>query len=373
MRSRKKTYVWSGAIILGVFFLISMINVCRAERNIKIDFQRINDSAKPGTIAQGNYVVLCEENSVLDFPFLTGGRLCLFSVSDGKKYLIERNAKFLQGMSNPMIQGETIYWFDTWDGSNQGSFHAKSIADKRKEFRTPEYLYTDYYAVAQDMLYYASDRQIIQRNLLTGKESVAGEGSVHFLTIEGSILYRYDQRKKELICREISSEKETVIHLPFDKKVRILDLKVYQKDKLLIQTARRGIWEYQIATGAFRKIADNAAILNGNNRGATGNSQMLHIKGNRLFYCDAESNVYEQNLQTGKVRKRIDWRTVAEAFQMDTEDSADLTMLLSWCEDYIVFQVGCYKEEKNEWKAGILVFDYVGKEVYKEANLNLVL
>ena len=319
----------------------------------------------------GDYVVICEENGLRTFPFVNGGTMSFLSLPDGKKYGIMDNKSFLKGFGNPIVVNGSIYYGEAWDGSTGGDLHKKGIGEKESKFL--EYIYEEPFYIMENHVYYRESYnddydglfrlKVLDESTLETK-TVIEEPITNFILDENYVYY-YVQSQGQLY--KFNLEKETKEDLTWHVGNQdILDIMMDQSSNILLQTGEKGIIMCDGDTGEVKNIVENGNMKENTLYFVT---SLMHLKWQNLYYIDEGWNLYCKNLNTGKTRRILESSDI-NFLGLSEEDFKSPAIVIGWCDNYIALQVSCNTEDE-EWKCGIIAFDYEGNEVYRKDKMRL--
>jgi len=318
-------------------------------------------------------VVICERNGLQTFPFVNGGTMSFLSLPDGKKYGIMDNKSFLKGFGNPIFFKESIYYEETWDWSAQGDLNKKDMDKKESAFL--QYIYEEPFYIMENYVYYLESYnddydglfrlKVLDESTLETK-TVIEEPITNFILDENYVYY-YVQSQGQLY--KFNLEKETKEDLTWHVGNQdILDIMMDQSSNILLQTGEKGIIMCDGDTGEVKTIVENGNMKENTLYFVT---SLMHLKEQNLYYIDEAWNLYCKNLDTGETRRILKSSDV-NFLDLSEEDFKTPFIVICWCDNYIALQVSCYTEDE-EWKCGIIAFDYEGNEVYRKDKMKLYL
>lgn len=357
----------AGLIILII--LNTILYLVRLNMPVKADFEEMNSAADTYTTSQGNYIAVCTDNGIKQFPFVFGGRLALVSVSDGKTYMLKDNKSFLGGFADASLLGDRVYYFEAWDGISQ--FLYCWDQKSRKEHLVSGNVET--YAVNDtDIFYVKADNssnlyaKSLKSNEDESKIIYKGDpetGVIEYLNIKENILYYSDTGKGALYTRNLDTNQVTkyVISENRDPDDWICSVFPVDDNHLLIATGKSGILLYNTKENTKDKVADTGEI----NRAWDYRTYNFTCIDNNLYYYDKDYTVYKYNLKTQDRQTLIDWTSVKEVRDY-IEDTENVSMHFSFCPDYIVAEVGYFgstTSTADSCDRRLVAFHYDGKPV----------
>lgn len=362
MNSTKKrvriiTIIISVLVLIVIAFAIQYLS--RLWMPFREEFQQINSETNTFSPNQENYLVLCQENGIKEFPFVSGGRLSLLSLADGKIYTLRDTKKYLWGFARPSLRGNNVYYLNAWDGSPQGILYIRELKGRGDTHILAEFV--DRYALSGNKLFYTktNDGNLYYKNLKTKKESVLIEGGSEtfqpaYLAVKDGVLYYADNENGNLITKNINRKSnEEQISL----NDWILDIQPMSDNKVLIATGRHGILEYDLKEQKKRTVVD----LN-DMRGVFENNYYrynFHFTDNKIYFYDENFDVYVFDMNVQKKTPIIDWALV-NSVQDFIDETDNLSMYFSYCPDFIAVEVEYYNENTDHYDHRIITFNYEG-------------
>lgn len=335
-------------IILAVLLFATVVNMTIYEANLH---EPVN--LKPGETQEyvdnyqnstGNYVAICEDNDWRNFPFITGGRLKLLSIPDGKEYTVADDKSWLTGFREVVIHGSHIYYHDSWDGSPK-ELYTVDLNDRRHK-KELWFIYEQPYYISEDRIFYLDDNgydledeeggyYLIEQNIDTSERKTLMKKRVDHFICNDDFIYCYRKKDGRLSKREQGADGKELASW-YIGKYDILGMKLKGDSEVFIQTAKDGILLCDGISGETRQVVDNGK--RDSDLASSYETSFLHIRGEKLYYCDSSWNIYCNNLKTGVSKKIID-RKAVNYMSLSREESHDIWILCSWCDDYIVMQM----------------------------------
>lgn len=370
----KKVLKYTSVSILIICAMLTIYNIWPWRNTQHIEFEKSNVVAKT---AQDNYFLISENNDLLDFPFIFGGKLYLLSIPDGEKYEIAEHRGFLEGIGDACILGNKVFWFETWDQSRSSVMHCTDLGEAA-EVSLPEFLYEDYYVFTDQKLYYTrmdetnegEEYHLIERDLSIGEERILVE-SGKFVALNNEKVYTYNCSTRKLI--EYNLETDTMKHfdLNLGKEDDITAIEFIDKDTCFIQTAQSGIIQVSLKSNEIKLIAKNGEMYGGGYFNSSSFISSLHLKNEKLYFFDQQGLIYEYSIETESVK------CIVDSYNMDVLNvSKDMMELqdveVHWGEDYILVKTIWKNSYQDKWYAGLTAYDYNGNVVYEENNDNLI-
>lgn len=356
--------------VAGLIAFNAMIYLINDWKKIHIEFSSENDYAQTGGISQGNYVLLSEGNGIWDFPFIFGEKLKLMSIPDGKEYIVADDIGFLDGVCNPIIKGNDVYWEEAWDGSSQGYFYTRNIENKQIIERDIGFIYGVPFAFSGKELYYLHDENytLHKCNLQNEESELLINVPIKYFVLHKDNLYCCSMDGSIIIKQSIRTGEEEIFHPSKELSGDIRDMKVYKENTLLIQFEDRGIYRYDLRAGALKKIADNGDLAGGI-ISANLDGRCLKVVGDNLYYYDAQANIFKYDLLQNKSKGLFSVKdAIISEFNITQEDH--LCVMISQCDDYFVAQFG-YMEKDEKYSGAIMAFDYQGNKVLQKEKKNI--
>lgn len=352
------------ALVVGV---IACVTIYEANFFQKPDLSNVNFATCVDNHHRtiGDYVVICEENGIHTFPFITGGSLSLLSIPEGKKYGVVDDKSFLKGFGNPIIADGYLYYDETWDGSEQGSLY-RFEPDKRDEVYL-QHVYNEPFYIMQNCVYYLEEDthylKILDTRTLESKTLIE-EAISSFILDENNVYYYVKNRG--LLCK-FNLEKSVKEDLTWEVgSYDVLDIIVDQSANIFLQTGKDGIIMCDTTSNEIKKVVDNGDIKD---KIVYYMTALMYLEGQNLYYLDDAWNIFCKNIDSGKTRRLLNASEI-NFFRLSEEDFIDSNIIMSCCDNYIVFQISALTEEE-EWKCGIIAFDYEGNEVYRNDRMRL--
>lgn len=357
----------AGLIVFNTILYLVRLNI-----PVKADFEEINSAADTYTTSQGNYIVVCTDNGIKQFPFVFGGRLALVSVSDGKTYILKDNKHFLGGFADASLLGDRVYYFEAWDGIDQ--FLYCWDQKSRKEHLVLENV--EEYAVNDGDIFYAkTDNSSILyvKNLKSDESKIIYKGNpqtgvIDYLSIKENVLYYSDTGEGALYAKNLETNKiiEYAISEKEDPDDWVCGVFPLEENRLLIATGKSGILLYD--TKEFTK--DKVATIGDISKAWNHQTYNLNCIDNSLYYYDKDYTVYKYNLSTKERQKLIDWSSI-KVVKDYIDDIYNTSMYFSFSPDYIAAEVEYFDSETDSYDHRIVTFNYDGKLVLNKNIENL--
>ena len=361
-KNRKKRRAILGAAA-AIILLNVVVSFAKSTMPLHIDFGEVNQSVDTYCASQGNYIAVCQENGLRQFPFVLGGRLSLLSLETGKFYTIKNDRSFLGGFVYPVLQGDAIYYFDGWDGSPQ-FLYVSDLKKKTKETLILEDV-EDYAISGEQMFYTNGDDTVLlySQNLKTGQRKALiqanGLAMPGYLHIEDENLYCCDSGNGVLYIMPLSMGQIKEYHIIDTPEDWIGAVKTLNNEELLIATGKSGIFKYNITSGEKSTVVELGDLSS-----AWGYRERynFHLVKDNLYYHDKTYTLYKLNMKTSQKERLINWSQV-ENVREYINDTTNLAMDYFYCPDYIAVEVEYYDSEKDVYDHRVVSFDYDGKQV----------
>lgn len=104
-------------------------------------------------INQDDYVLVCEDNGISSSPFIFGGKLVLYSLEDGKRYVLADDKRIFHGISIPFIAGDMVCYFTRENaGGSVETLYSLNLLTKEKKIIRKDIYYD--FAMQEDYMVY---------------------------------------------------------------------------------------------------------------------------------------------------------------------------------------------------------------------------
>lgn len=329
---------------------------------LHIAFEEINSNVDTFSASQGNYVAVCQDNGICQFPFVMGGRLSLLSIVDGRFYTIKDDKSLWGGFVYPALQGDNVYYFESWDGNPQ-FLYVTNLNNKKKKLVLEQ---VDMYAILDDKIFYTrgdNDTSLYCKNLKTNREERLIQGNdeteLSYLSIKGGSLYCYDRQMGVLYVKPLDTDKINAYYISNISGDWIGAVQPISEDKFLIATGKSGIIEYNSNNGEKIQVV---------NLGNLSDTEMeygfydFYYTNGELYYNDKYYTVYKLNVKTKEKQVIADWSKIKEV-QNYIKDIEHVSMHYFYCPDYIAVEIQYYDTNTDFYDHRVIAFDYDGKQV----------
>lgn len=366
MRKKKKfsvLYIVIALIIALTFNAIKYMVLLDEKKDISFDVT--NKTLKMGTINQDDYVLICEYNGISSAPFIFGGKLVLYSLEDGKRYVLADDKRIFYGISMPCIAGDMVYYFTREDaGGARMALYSLNLLSKEKRL-VSQYndMYDDIAINEKNIIYTQYDYDIEEEAAFfqynDGERIKLTTGYALCVNIINDEIYCYELLEDETGRLTVfSAEKEV------EKKYQIdFDVKYYGD---LVQLEKQN--------GRLFALLGNEYIVEIKNQNIDiiyegKNINSMSLSDHQILFSD-DSGIYTLSLDGVKAKQFISFDENEELKALLHKNTGDIDMIISYCEHYIAVQT-IYIPEHGMRDAYITTFDYDGKLVRQEHNRKL--
>lgn len=335
--------------------------------------KEINESVNVYSANQGNYLAIAQNNTFRQFPFIFGGRISIMALPEGKVTTITDRKGLLRGLALPSLQGDGLYFFDTWDDSVQGSLYWMDVKENNRPIVIAERVRK--YTTDGDELFYTrtgitdSDYYLIQKNINAGYEKELlrfdseMDGTLQYLSIKNGMLFCFDETKNILYAMELKLKDMEKYVLSDVEDDWVMDIQLISSNTALIAMSKSGIIEYNFESEKSKEIIPIGSMNEYYefNRGR----YSFYQKSEEIYFNDANYTIYLYGKDTNEKKEIINWdeeRIKKEGIELS--DSANINIY--YCTDYIITEFRDWKTNNNR----VIAFSYDGKVVLnKKVNL----
>jgi len=336
-----------------------------------MEFEEINESADNYSANQGNHLVIPQENTIHQFPFIFGERISMLSLPDGKLSNLVDKKGIIRGLAYPSLQGDNLYFFSTWDSAVQGELYWMDIRKKNKPKVVAERVLK--YTLNENEIFFNrvsvkkdGYMDLCQKNIQSNNERVimrfeqTDYYDFPFLSIRNEVLFYFDEMKSTLYVMDLQSEKIEKHILSSLEDDLVMDIQSISDDVVLIAMSKSGIIEYDLKNNKKMKLLSlgNMNDYLEMNRGRYN----IHQKNGNIYYSDKNHSVFSYNVKTKKISEIINWNKV-DIVNEYIVHSHSARVYFYYCKDYIAIEV----EDMRGSDHRIVTFNYEG-EVFLNNN-----
>lgn len=367
------------SFITGIQALLTIIQLRRGRNPAGRIVQEFNRNE----YVNGNQILICVPNGILDIPFILGEKLYLYDLEKQKKYLINKRIGVYDDFGTTLtLAGDRIYYCEERaDGESQ--IYEKEIGDAVKRKRILKR--AESYTVDAGKIYYLTCRMTMddggilyqkeRKNaepemslkeilfwdhgrLYTGEDYLKEQKNIEpEILLEGSMeeilrldhdrLYTWNNRSKEAI--EMMKDGSSITRCPEIEDPVWIGYKdsehylIIETDKVICYDKEKKEKEY-IAEG--RKFSCTAKY---------------DKEKERLYCSDMEMNFYWIDLKTKVMECYLSFGQEAETGNsLSGEYNADVY----YCKDYLAVDITTLAADKEE--RYLFVYDYEGRQIRRE-------
>ncbi len=367
------------SFITGIQALLTIIQLRRGRNPAGRIVQEFNRNE----YVNGNQILICVPNGILDIPFILGEKLYLYDLEKQKKYLINKRIGVYDDFGTTLtLAGDRIYYCEERaDGESQ--IYEKEIGDAVKRKRILKR--AESYTVDAGKIYYLTCRMTMddggilyqkeRKNaepemslkeilfwdhgrLYTGEDYLKEQKNIEpEILLEGSMeeilrldhdrLYTWNNRSKEAI--EMMKDGSSITRCPEIEDPVWIGYKdsehylIIKTDKVICYDKEKKEKEY-IAEG--RKFSCTAKY---------------DKEKERLYCSDMEMNFYWIDLKTKVMECYLSFGQEAETGNsLSGEYNADVY----YCKDYLAVDITTLAADKEE--RYLFVYDYEGRQIRRE-------
>lgn len=337
------------SFITGIQALLTIIQLRRGRNPAGRIVQEFNRNE----YVNGNQILICVPNGILDIPFILGEKLYLYDLEKQKKYLINKRIGVYDDFGTTLtLAGDRIYYCEKRaDGESQ--IYEKEIGDAVKRKRILKR--AESYTVDAGKIYYLTCRMTMDDGgILYQKERKNAEPEMSLKDWLKKIfywdhgrLYTWDNRSKEAI--EMMKDGSSITRCPEIEDPVWIGYKdsehylIIETDKVICYDKEKKEKEY-IAEG--RKFSCTAKY---------------DKEKERLYCSDMEMNFYWIDLKTKVMECYLSFGQEAETGNsLSGEYNADVY----YCKDYLAVDITTLAADKEE--RYLFVYDYEGRQIRRE-------